>query len=214
MLFFWCWIVVVALLDFAGDWKGGLHNIEMFNIRGNTIGDVGAKALAQAFQLHHAIRVSVPSQAADVGMSLANSAAKLSDMGATEVGGKPIAEFKSNLLTSFIGVVKTAKVEPPLVNVTLKTKEVKINQQISNALPDSASGLDANYDAANPSNATVTPPQVDAIKRYATYIDTCPSFVHNICHEDMGGSERLRSPCPEHLVCYYCLRINPLYCVE
>ena len=59
LLFFWCWIVVVALFDFVGDWKGGLHNIEMFNIRGNTIGDVGAKALAQAFQLHHAIRVSV-----------------------------------------------------------------------------------------------------------------------------------------------------------
>ena len=52
-------VVVVALFDFVGDWKGGLHNIEMFNIRGNTIGDVGAKALAQAFQLHHAIRVSV-----------------------------------------------------------------------------------------------------------------------------------------------------------
>ena len=51
--------VAAALFDFAGDWKGGLHNIEMFNIRGNTIGDVGAKALAQAFQLHHAIRVSV-----------------------------------------------------------------------------------------------------------------------------------------------------------
>jgi hypothetical protein len=54
----------------------------------------------------------------------------------------------------------------------------------------------------------------DTCNGYATYIDQCPSFVHNICHEDMGGSERLRSPCPEHLVCYYCLRINPLYCVE
>ena len=60
LFFFWCWICCcVALFDFVGDWKGGLHNIEMFNIRGNTIGDVGAKALAQAFQLHHAIRVSV-----------------------------------------------------------------------------------------------------------------------------------------------------------
>ena len=52
-------LLFLFLLDFVGDWKGGLHNIEMFNIRGNTIGDVGAKALAQAFQLHHAIRVSV-----------------------------------------------------------------------------------------------------------------------------------------------------------
>ena len=49
---------LLLCFDLAGDWKGGLHNIELFNIRGNAIGDVGAKALAQAFQLHHAIRVS------------------------------------------------------------------------------------------------------------------------------------------------------------
>ena len=61
---------------------------------------------------------------------------------------------------------------------------------------------------------TVNKKYRDTCNGYATYIDQCPSFVHNICHEDMGGSERLRSPCPEHLVCYYCLRINPLYCVE
>lgn len=48
---------------------------------------------------------------------------------------------------------------------------------------------------------------------YQTYMESCPSFVHNICHEDLGGSERLRSPCPDHLKCYYCLRINPLYCL-
>ena len=54
----------------------------------------------------------------------------------------------------------------------------------------------------------------DTCNGYASYIDQCPSFVHNICHEDMGGSERLRSPCPDHLICYYCLRINPLYCIE
>eukprot|EP00941_MAST-03F_sp_MAST-3F-sp1_P000292 g292.t1 len=49
-------------------------------------------------------------------------------------------------------------------------------------------------------------------KGYIKYLIDCPSFVHNICHEDVGGSERLRSPCPTHLKCYYCLRINPLYC--
>ena len=51
-------------------------------------------------------------------------------------------------------------------------------------------------------------------KSYATYLSTCPSFIHNLCHEDVGGSERLRSPCPRHLVCYYCLRINPIHCLD
>ena len=47
---------------------------------------------------------------------------------------------------------------------------------------------------------------------YSSYLNECPSFVHDICHEDVGGSEQLRAPCPDHLTCYYCLRINPLYC--
>lgn len=51
-------------------------------------------------------------------------------------------------------------------------------------------------------------------KGYSTYLQQCPSFVHNICHEDIGGSERLRAPCPNYLKCYYCLRINPLYCLD
>lgn len=51
-------------------------------------------------------------------------------------------------------------------------------------------------------------------KGYIKYLIDCPSFVHNICHEDMGGSERLRAPCPDYLKCYYCLRINPLYCLD
>jgi len=51
-------------------------------------------------------------------------------------------------------------------------------------------------------------------KGYIKYMIDCPSFVHNICHEDMGGSERLRAPCPDYLKCYYCLRINPLYCIS
>lgn len=53
----------------------------------------------------------------------------------------------------------------------------------------------------------------DMCKGYLKYLIDCPSFVHNICHEDMGGSERLRAPCPAYLKCYYCLRINPLYCI-
>ena len=46
---------------------------------------------------------------------------------------------------------------------------------------------------------------------YSSYLNECPSFVHDICHEDVGGSEQLRAPCPDHLTCSYCLRINPLY---
>ena len=48
---------------------------------------------------------------------------------------------------------------------------------------------------------------------YSKYLQECPSFVHNICHRDVGGAEELLSPCPEHLTCYYCLRINPIYCL-
>jgi len=55
---------------------------------------------------------------------------------------------------------------------------------------------------------------MDMCKGYSQYLQKCPSFEHNICHEDMGGSERLRAPCPDYLKCYYCLRINPLYCLE
>ena len=54
----------------------------------------------------------------------------------------------------------------------------------------------------------------DMCTGYAAYLRQCPSFVHNICHEDIGGSERLRAPCPDFLKCYYCLRINPLYCLD
>ena len=55
----------------------------------------------------------------------------------------------------------------------------------------------------------------DAMCRgYQNYLNECPSFIHNICHEDVGGSEKLRAPCPDHLTCYYCLRINPLYCID
>ena len=39
------------------NWRGALHNVELFNLRGNVIGDAGAKALAQVFQHHHCVRV-------------------------------------------------------------------------------------------------------------------------------------------------------------
>lgn len=48
---------------------------------------------------------------------------------------------------------------------------------------------------------------------FSQYLSECPSNMHNICHQDVGGSEVLRAPCPVYLQCYYCLRINPLYCL-
>lgn len=60
--------------------------------------------------------------------------------------------------------------------------------------------------------SNVDPQYETMCKQYNKFLSECPSYVHNICHEDVGGSERLRSPCPTYLKCYYCLRINPLYC--
>jgi len=59
----------------------------------------------------------------------------------------------------------------------------------------------------------IDPKYKDMCEGYQKYLVDCPSYQHNICHQDMGGSERLRAPCPEYLQCYYCLRINPLYCM-
>ena len=110
-----------------------------------------------------AVKMSA-NQAADVGLSLANSVASLSALGATEVGGKPIAEFKTNLLNSFLDVVKTAKPEANLVKMTITKKEIKVAQQISVVMPASAAGLDAQFNAANPGASTISPSNVDAIR--------------------------------------------------
>ena len=62
--------------------------------------------------------------------------------------------------------------------------------------------------------AGIKPEYADMAAGFETYLTTCPSFKNDLCHEDLGGSERLRSPCPLYLQCYYCLRINPLYCLS
>ena len=62
--------------------------------------------------------------------------------------------------------------------------------------------------------AGIKPQYADMAAGFQSYLTTCPSFKNNLCHEDLGGSERLRSPCPVYLQCYYCLRINPLYCLS
>lgn len=43
-------------------------------------------------------------------------------------------------------------------------------------------------------------------------LQSCPEFVNNWCYQDLGGTQMLRSPCPAHLVCHYCLGMNPLFC--
>lgn len=42
----------------------------------------------------------------------------------------------------------------------------------------------------------------------------CPEFTQGWCYQDLGGSQVLRSPCPMHLVCHYCLGLNPLFCIN
>eukprot|EP00501_MAST-03F_sp_TOSAG23-6_P002653 GSMAST32.ASY1.ANO1.2797.1 assembled CDS len=41
----------------------------------------------------------------------------------------------------------------------------------------------------------VSSPYQEMCRGYQHYLKDCPSFKHNICHEDVGGSERLRAPC-------------------
>jgi len=42
----------------------------------------------------------------------------------------------------------------------------------------------------------------------------CPEFTQGWCYQDLGGSQVLRSPCPYHLTCHYCLGVNPIQCIE
>merc|ERR1719326_2731714 len=44
-------------------------------------------------------------------------------------------------------------------------------------------------------------------------LHSCPEFMNKWCYQDLGGSQKLRGPCPDHLVCHYCLGLNPLMCV-
>ena len=43
-------------------------------------------------------------------------------------------------------------------------------------------------------------------------LQACPEYVNDWCYQDYGGSQRLRSPCPQYLICHYCLGMNPLHC--
>ena len=96
-------------------------------------------------------------------------------------------------------------------------------QSVSAPATSGASGGEAGSESASASPggsgaktdlcAGLAPKYMDMCRGYEKYLTDCPSFKNDICHEDIGGTERLRSPCPAHLKCYYCLRINPLYCL-
>tara|TARA_B100000795_G_scaffold228901_1_gene185743 strand:- start:299 stop:460 length:162 start_codon:yes stop_codon:yes gene_type:complete len=45
-------------------------------------------------------------------------------------------------------------------------------------------------------------------------LQACPEFANDWCYQDLGGSQQLRAPCPDHLKCHYCLGLNPLHCIE
>jgi len=53
-------------------------------------------------------------------------------------------------------------------------------------------------------------PMCEAQKRT---LQSCPEFTNQWCYQDLGGTQQLRAPCPGHLVCHYCLGLNPLHCV-
>merc|ERR1712146_153935 len=42
-------------------------------------------------------------------------------------------------------------------------------------------------------------------------LQSCPEFTNDWCYQDLGGTQALRSPCPIHLKCHYCLGMNPLH---
>lgn len=60
------------------------------------------------------------------------------------------------------------------------------------------------------SSATYTPMCIAQVK----VLQACPEFTNGWCYQDYGGSQALKSPCPDALICHYCLGMNPLHCVD
>ena len=50
-------------------------------------------------------------------------------------------------------------------------------------------------------------------KAMTKVLQSCPEFTNGWCYQDLGGSQKLRGPCPDHLICHYCLGLNPLMCI-
>jgi len=112
------------------------------------------------------------------------------------------------------------KYQAPTYDIATGAEECDVCENMIKAnmatvtLPEGEAGEVAEAGMPKPLCGNMDPKFKDMCKGYTKYLQDCPSFVHNICHQDMGGSERLRAPCPSYLVCYYCLRINPLYCLD
>jgi hypothetical protein len=105
----------------------------------------------------------------------------------------------------------TGRFIAPVFGVATGEQECKVCKKM---IETKRSNVNVDQKLANPPPCKdMAPAYMDMCQGYRKYLEECPSFVHNICHEDVGGSEKLLSPCPDHLVCYYCLRVNPLYCL-
>lgn len=58
------------------------------------------------------------------------------------------------------------------------------------------------------------PEQLDMMHAQQKTLQACPEFANDWCYQDLGGSQQLRAPCPDHLKCHYCLGLNPLHCLQ
>jgi hypothetical protein len=58
------------------------------------------------------------------------------------------------------------------------------------------------------------PEMVDMVHAQQKTLQACPEFANDWCYQDLGGSQQLRAPCPDHLKCHYCLGLNPLHCLD
>ena len=66
------------------------------------------------------------------------------------------------------------------------------------------------YELAN----NAYPEMVDMVHAQQKTLQACPEFANDWCYQDLGGSQQLRAPCPDHLKCHYCLGLNPLHCLD
>ena len=45
-------------------------------------------------------------------------------------------------------------------------------------------------------------------------LQACPEYRNNWCFIDGGGMQFLRSPCPRHMICHYCLGLNFMHAMN
>merc|ERR1719174_58460 len=60
----------------------------------------------------------------------------------------------------------------------------------------------------------IIPEFMQMAKAMTKVLQSCPEFTNGWCYQDLGGSQKLRGPCPDHLICHYCLGLNPLMCID